>query len=395
MNVLRVKRIAVILCVSVVFGGAVCRGYGYPSDPKNAALLYYQAFMCEPKADSDMAKKLGEFALGRISANDSLIAHIGSCSRSIDLAASAAELADCDWGLQYSQGFSMLLGHLGQMRALAKVVIADSRLLASQGKYEDAFGRCRTAYLMSRHAGDDTLVSYLVARAIEEMAHGFARDNIGIVSNDSAFLNRFKCDLSALSKIALSFRNTLKIEREVALEQMRLDTIHGLMAAINSDKSSEELAKELENLGGEAFLEKSRRYYKDYMESLDEVLGRGMSYSQTWAELDKLAKKLDSDKEKAPEALLTSMVAPSLTSIYSTDVRAQAAFNAVAAGVEICLEKARTGKLPDELPAGVAKDPFSGEDFEYKKTKAGFLLRCRGKDLSKKKIHEFAFTVAK
>ena len=57
--------------------------------------------------------------------------------------------------------------------------------------------------------------------------------------------------------------------------------------------------------------------------------------------------------------------------------------------------KARTGRLPEKLPADVPRDLFSGEDFEYEKTKDAFLLRCRAKDLDKDEIYQYEFKVVK
>jgi len=51
--------------------------------------------------------------------------------------------------------------------------------------------------------------------------------------------------------------------------------------------------------------------------------------------------------------------------------------------------------MTDEIPADSPKDLFSGKDFEYEKTKDGFVFRCRGKDLFKDEIHEYEFKVPK
>jgi hypothetical protein len=51
--------------------------------------------------------------------------------------------------------------------------------------------------------------------------------------------------------------------------------------------------------------------------------------------------------------------------------------------------------LPESLPAGLPKDLFSGEDFEYEKTKDGFVLRSRRKDLDRDEIHQYEFKVPK
>ena len=61
------------------------------------------------------------------------------------------------------------------------------------------------------------------------------------------------------------------------------------------------------------------------------------------------------------------------------------------AGVAVCLKRAETGALPQVLPEGLPKDPFSGQDFQYERKGAGFVLRCRGKDLAKNKTYEYAF----
>ena len=57
--------------------------------------------------------------------------------------------------------------------------------------------------------------------------------------------------------------------------------------------------------------------------------------------------------------------------------------------------RARTGKLPDSLPAGLPKDLFSGKDFIYEKTEEGVILRCQGKDMEIDEIHEYEFKVKK
>jgi len=63
--------------------------------------------------------------------------------------------------------------------------------------------------------------------------------------------------------------------------------------------------------------------------------------------------------------------------------------------VDIYIINAKTGKLPDAIPASLPKDMFSGKDFEYEKTADGFILRCQGRDLLKDEVHEYEFKVAK
>ena len=81
--------------------------------------------------------------------------------------------------------------------------------------------------------------------------------------------------------------------------------------------------------------------------------------------------------------------------LHSLDVRAGTHFNALKAALDIYIIKAKTGRLPNALPAGLPKDLFSGKDFEYAKTKEGFVLSCQGKDLDKDEFDQYEFKVPK
>ncbi len=81
-----------------------------------------------------------------------------------------------DFGLDYSQGFDMLLPHLGKMRSLARIVMADSMMHLSDGDGAGAADRISSLYRIADHAGDDrVLISSLVGRAVFEVAEQAAQ----------------------------------------------------------------------------------------------------------------------------------------------------------------------------------------------------------------------------
>ena len=289
----------------------------------------------------------------------------------------------------------MILAHLAQMRSMARIMIADARIQASRGNHELAFERCTTVFKMSRHVGDETIISYLVNVAMEAMGGGCMGDLLGKKQADSKLLESLKKDLAAFAKNAPSPENSLDLERKVAVDQIKMDKIGDLMKAIDPKKSVDEVLAEIKKLGGEEFLKKSREYYSAYMKSIMSILRSGKSYAEVHKQLAELAARLEKQREKTPEAMLTLAVAPAVSKIYTNMIKSRTQANALRTAVEIHLAKAKTGKLPDSLPARLPKDLFSGKDFEYKKTKTGFLLRCRGKDLDKNKIEEYEFGVAK
>jgi hypothetical protein len=117
-----------------------------------------------------------------------------------------------------------------------------------------------------------------------------------------------------------------------------------------------------------------------------------MPYEQAYSQLTKLAGDFDSSDQTA--ASVKAFI-PALNKIFSQKTFVETQANAIKAGIEILLDRARTGRLGDALPTGLPKDEFSGRDFEYEKTKDGFILRCRGKDLDKDEINQYEFKVKK
>ncbi|MBL7153843.1 MAG: hypothetical protein ISS79_09000 [Phycisphaerae bacterium] len=397
MSVLHNNRIVIALCVLLTLAVSSSPSVAYPPDPENAALLYYQAFLTLPKAEEPVDTQFRDYARGKIELNKAIEDYVGSCRGAIKLAVVASELRQCDWGLRYSEGFDMLLSHLGQTRGLVQVLIADARIQVSKGNRELALERCVTALKMSRHVGNETLVSSLVGTAVEAMAGVCIADLLGQMPANSKLLEQLKAELASQAKKPPSVIRPLEMERKVAAEQMSMDKIGDLMRALDAEKSEEEVLEEVRELGGEAFLKKSRDYYTKHMDSVMSILRRGAPYAKTHQQLTELAGQLPEDPgpEKNPEAMFTTAVTPAISRIYGIMIRGRTQANALRTAVDIHISKAKTGKLPNALPSGLPKDLFSGKDFEYEKTKAGFVLRCRAKDLDKDKTQEYDFKVAK
>ena len=117
-----------------------------------------------------------------------------------------------------------------------------------------------------------------------------------------------------------------------------------------------------------------------------------MPYEQAYSQLKQSSDNFDPND---PASAAAGAFMPALHKIFSQETWVKTQFNAIIAGIEILLDRASTGQLPDALPSGLPKDAFSVRDFEYEKTKDGFVLRCRGKDLSKDKIYQYEFKLSK
>jgi hypothetical protein len=143
----------------------------------------------------------------------------------------------------------------------------------------------------------------------------------------------------------------------------------------------------------EQFCQRNRAYYHEHIDATLTCLQ--LPYEEAYARLRSLDKKPAEEFKQNPDATMTVMLGPATWKIYNHDVSRRTFSNALKAALEIYVIAATTGKLPDGLPAGLPKDLFSGEDFEYEKKADAFVLRCRGKDLKEDKIHEYEFKVRK
>jgi len=360
-----------------------------PPDPDNAALLYYQGFLSLAELDDEARTLLGDVARGNVAPDETARQYLLQCRGAIEFAEAAADVPTCHWGFRFSQGFDALMPQLAQARFLTYVLIADARVRAADGDCAGALERCLMTDTFARHIGDDTLISYLVSIAVQNMGYKCMTDVIGQASGDAPLLQWLKNELATTSGREATVVRPLKIEMEIALDTLRMENAEQYARLVVSE-GDEEKQREILAQASEEVFAKARQIYAECATEALTVLGSSMPYDQVHARLHELMNGFD---QNDPASAAAGALAPALARILTLKVRNEAQANAVKIGVEICLQKAESGKLPENLPAGSPKDPFSGADFEYERTDDGFVLRCPGKDLDKDITHEYVFEV--
>ncbi|MFB0554501.1 MAG: hypothetical protein ACETWQ_14445 [Phycisphaerae bacterium] len=358
----------------------------YPPDPDNAALLYYQSYISYEKADDTMEDMVADLARGNIEPNERIKKYIESCRTAIDLATAATEIPNCNWGLKYSDGVSINLAHVAQTRKLGFLIAAETRILAAEGDYQKAINRCLTVRKIGKHVGDDTPISFLVSLAIDKMVASRIQDILAEMTPDLETLTWLKAKLAEVPFKTPSLRVAMRSEKECFSSEMRVDKRDKLLDLCSGPGEDSDLDKTaLKRLteGDEVFFAKNRDYYIKHMNSLDEVLESSMPYAEVYSRLKQLNEKPVKEMPDNPAATLTSLLTPAFDRIYSIEIRTKTISNALRTAVEIYMIKAKSGKLPDVLPAGLPGDLFSGKDFKYEKTADGFALRCQGEEFQK------------
>jgi hypothetical protein len=361
-----------------------------PPDPDNAALLYYQGFLSLPKLSEEARSHLGDVARGKITPDDQVREDIAKSRGAIHFAEAAAKVPACQWGVQFSQGFDALMPQLAQARFMTFVLVADARVRAADGDYRGALERCLITETFAYHIGDDTLISYLVSISVRNLAYKCIQEVAGQAAGDVELLQWLKNELAKSPINTITAVRPLKFEIEIFTDLMQMKNIEKL-AGIMSDSNENKMVEVVRKADAE-ILRKSRQLFTERMNSVIKVWNTPMSYEQAYSQLTKLENDFDSSD---PAAAIAVAFIPALNKVFSQKTFVETQANAIMTGIEILLDHARTGRLADTLPAGLPKDAFSGKDFKYEKTKEGFILHCRDKDLGKNELYQYEFKLNK
>ena len=128
--------------------------------------------------------------------------------------------------------------------------------------------------------------------------------------------------------------------------------------------------------------------YAEFLEASLAVMQGDLPYPNKIAELKRLEEEIRNlygDNPAAQRMMLTHpdrmlgfsialACTTELAGVYERHVRQITHVNALTAGIDIHLVNARQGRLPETLPEGLPKDPFTGRDFHYERGEDGFTL---------------------
>jgi hypothetical protein len=378
------KKAICSICVVMVVWTLGVPAATLPPDPDNAALLYYQAFLLRPEPDADTSESIDEVIRGG-EPDEKLREYLNlrDCRKTIEFAEAAAQLPQCNWGIRFSQGIGAPLPQLVHFRPLMFLLYANAHVLATDGDYLAALGRCLTIRRIGRHIGDDTMVNYALSVGTDRSSLRYIQNVLGSMSPDIDILVWLRGRLAAVQGAVLSPARALEMDLELILQSMRSDTddlvwLREQLIEHNEGKNGEYIW----SLTDEELLALIAEPYADFLNYALRVIDSEMPYEEKYTELQKLIDELKEEFGSAPGTnQLAIAFAPQVIEIYSLQVRLTAQFNALKAAIEIYISTANTGQLPETLPDYLPKDPFSGQDFEYEITEKGFVLRCRAKDI--------------
>ena len=362
----------------------------YP--PDNAAVLYYKAFMLYESPDN-IGPMLWDYWKGNIKSNEKIEEFLKKNRRVIDIVLEATGVDNCDWGLDYSQGTEILLPPLHKAREIFVLLAVDARMQTQRGDYRQALDRCMSIYRMARHLNERPILSYLMGTAINAANHKCLTLILSDMPQDIETLTWLRDDLVEIDRRPFSIKPVLRWKREAGIISMSPEKIGNVVrSGLDDGPFKEKILKKILE-ADEQFFDRNKAYWNEYMDAVQAAFD--LPYPQAYSKLKELDEKPSKEFSKNPDATLTAACSPEWLKIHNISTRLGSHSNAIKAAIEIYIIKAKTGKMPDALPAGLPGELFSNKAFQYEKTKDGFVLRCRGKDLRKDKIYEYEFKVKK
>ena len=220
------------------------------------------------------------------------------------------------------------------------------------------------------------------------------------VRNNTEMLDKARAAMQLKQQVRIAFQQEVAQQRggagisrdvnNVTEEELtELERIMALFAEEPEEQSeATERVAEPDDLTDEALISLAAKPYGAFLEAGLGVMASDMSYPDKISELQKLEGDIRDEYGNShtaqrmmlahPERMLSLSIViactTSLAEVYTMYVRHVAHENALAAGIAVCLLNARQGSLPEALPEGVPKDPFTGRDFTYEITEHGFTL---------------------
>jgi hypothetical protein len=135
------------ICILLIMLVSASSVMAYP--PDNAAVLYYRAFLVMKEPSEEVKEMRSDLRGGKIKSNDQIKQYIEENRRAIELLETAAEIPNCDWGHDESEGFGLLLPELGKIRQMAFPLVADAQTLSQNGQHKAALNKCMTLHRMA------------------------------------------------------------------------------------------------------------------------------------------------------------------------------------------------------------------------------------------------------
>ncbi len=387
------------------------------SSQENAAFLYYHALLARHEVDPCT---VGPFlaVLRDEEPNARVRVYLGQCLKTLELVQIASQMPRCDWGPLNAQGQRLDTNLAPRLRQLCFLLSVDARTLSADGHHRAAMSRCLTMRRLAHHTGDDTYLLYEIAQGADSMALRSLVHILSIMPPDAEILKWLRNQLAAVPAASFQLGEAMQKWRDAELQSWRArpkgrpftrkwfleatndwDEDQKKRVAAFTDEQALVFALTRRGLSTTLsvppeLIERMRIASDAFLKFALRVMESDATYSDKDTQLRSMVDWLrDRTASYAPIALVSDT--PRTVEIYYRLMTHNIGLlNITRAAIEVLLIRATTGRLPQVLPDDLPKDPFSGKDFEYERTKGGFVLRFDAANVSGIQIRQYEFRVS-
>ena len=289
-------------------------------DQSNAATWYSKAierWKSLPQEQRDMLMNVDE--AGPTAEQRALVSELGGV---IELVRRGSSQQFSDFGLDHTQGISLLLPHLSELRSLARLINLDARIRLESGDSSGAAEALATMYRMSDHVSDDRVaISSLVGQAIftiSDQTVQQALDEGKLNAGDAMTLLKASSRFSPSDPFA--YAEAVMMEQE-----MVISSVEDMLLAENGEQTPADLA---EMVGGPVPFEVATMSKEDLRIDLgrldllmDRVVETFLIEDRERGEFE--LKELEKELESGEHGFFAKLMLPAIGKLYERMVESE------------------------------------------------------------------------
>jgi len=366
---------AVVLLIVCAWCPAILASEGPPDD---AASVYYQAFDLLPE-HSQAEYWAIDAALRGAEPNEVARDYLARAREAIEAAEAATQVRACLWDIESHVEGDDLFMIGSQLREISFVIEVDARACAVDGDGRPALEKCLSLRRLAAHIRPEGDVGYLLSAALDGRALLCVRYVLGTMAPEPDTLVWLQGQLGNVQGEPLSPGLAMEVTFAdfIRLYEANLESVSQWRVNTVARVEDDALKDELSALTEAEILQLGRQSYERYLASVHRMMASERAYRQNHGDIVQAKEALIEQAVAGDSVDLFRGANTAVVALYDLYTRRKANFNAVRAAIEIYLLWIDNNTLPEALPPDLPKDPFSGSDFEYEITDAGFLLRCR------------------
>lgn len=252
---------------------------------KNAALLYYQAFLLFPDPNEALQKKINDVCRGAEPDTSTRI-FLGQCVPTLEMFKIASRMSDCTWGTWHEHD-RIRTGMSPKLYNLRRIISVDAHTLASDGHYHAALDQCLTLRRIARHLSEDPRLDFFTT-SYDTQALNTIRRILNEMPLNADTLSWLQGQLALIQVIPSSLERELHRQFKFTIERVQSYSIAILRGMLLKRAADEQAKRRLQDLTDAQIRHEAIQTVQSLFGSVFAILHSDRSAEQKQAELNEV-----------------------------------------------------------------------------------------------------------